>query len=252
MTFRGLVEGLRARADGEVTVGLTAVSLVSAAVERFPRYLRQVASLRKARETSWRAFWLGVIRYPVLAKRAIWVGSPAVVEGAERIEVQPGGSLRIGMGAFGMTSVHDTSVVRVRPGARFACEGVVSLQRGVRVVVDSGDLTIGHFTNVNGLTKILCAESVWIGRDCTLSWDVLVMDHDFHAITVDGVERPSTAPVIIGHHVWVGAGAKILKGVHVGDGSVIAAGAVVTRDVPPHSVAAGVPARVVGRADSWR
>ena len=221
-------------------------------MERFTRYRRQVAALRRTRETSWRAFLGGIVRYPVLAKRAIWVGSRTVVEGASRIEIQPEGSLRIGLGPFGMTSRHDTSVVRVRPGARFACEGIVSLQRGVRVVVDGGELTIGHFTNVNGLTKILVAESVWIGRDCTLSWDVLVMDHDFHTITVDHEERPSTAPVVIGHHVWVGAGAKILKGVRIGDGSVIAAGAVVTRDVPPNSVAAGVPARVVGRADSWR
>jgi acetyltransferase-like isoleucine patch superfamily enzyme len=220
-------------------------------MERFPRYRRQVASLHRARETSWRAFLLGIVRYPLLARRAIWVGSPTVVEGASRIEIQPGGSLRIGIGAFGMTSVRDTSVVRVRPGARFVCDGIVSLQRGIRVVVDGGLLHIGNATNVNGLTKILVAESVTIGAGCTFSWDVQIMDNDFHTITVDGLDRPTAAPIVIGDHVWVGAGAMILKGVTIGDGAVVAAGAVVTKDVPANAVVAGIPAKVVGSADSW-
>ena len=79
-----------------------------------------------------------------------------------------------------------------------------------------------------------------------------MLDDDFHAITVDGVERPSVAPVRIGDRVWVGTRAVVLKGVTIGDGAVVAAGAVVTSDVPAGTVVAGVPARVVGRADSWR
>jgi acetyltransferase-like isoleucine patch superfamily enzyme len=209
-------------------------------------------ALRGARETSARAFYGGVVRHRVLGKRAIWVGSDAVVDGAERITVSPGGALRVGLGPFGLTSEHDTSVIRVREGASLHCDGVVSLQRGVRIVVDSGRLTIGHGTNVNGLgTKILCAEAITIGAGCTFSWDVQVLDNDFHAITVDGALQPSVAPVIIGDRVWVGTRALILKGVTVGDGAVIAAGAVVTKDVPPGAVVAGVPAKVVGRADSW-
>ena len=70
------------------------------------------------------------------------------------------GALRVGLGPFGLTSEFDTSVIRVRPGAELHCDGVVSLQRGVRIVVDSGKLTIGHATNVNGLTKILVATEV--------------------------------------------------------------------------------------------
>ena len=56
-----------------------------------------------------------------------------------------------------------------------------------------------------------------------------------------------TAPVHIEDHVWVGAGALLLPGVRIGSGSVVAAGAVVTRDVPAHTVVAGVPARVIKR-----
>ena len=209
--------------------------------------------LRPARETSARAFYGGVVRYRLRAKRSIWIGSRTVLDGAERITVREGGALRIGLGSFGLSSRHDTSVVRVREGAGLHCEGVVSLQRGVRVVVDSGRLTIGHGTNVNGLgTKLLCAEEITIGEFCTFSWDVQVLDTDFHAVTRDGVELPRTAPVRIGDRVWVGTRAVVLNGVTIGDGAVVGAGSVVTRDVPAGAVVAGVPAVVVGRADSWR
>jgi tetrahydrodipicolinate N-acetyltransferase len=219
---------------------------------RHRTYRAAMWSLRGGRETSARAFYGGVLRHRVLHRRAIWIGSRTVLDGADRIRVRDGGALRIGLGSFGLSSEHDTSVVRVRGGASLHCEGVVSLQRGVRVVVDGGRLTLGHGTNVNGLgTKILCAQEITIGELCTLSWDVQLLDHDFHAITVDGVERPSAAPITLGDRVWVGTRAVILKGVTIGDGAVVAAGAVVTNDVPADSVVGGTPARVIGRADSW-
>ena len=124
----------------------------------------------------------------------------------------------------------------------------------MRVVVDGGTLTIGHGTNVNGTgTKFLCAQEITIGARCTFSWDVQVLDNDFHAITVDGVEQPSAAPVRIGDRVWVGTRAVVLKGVTIGDGAVVAAGR--RRDegrAAPARSWPGCRRSVVGRADSWR
>ncbi len=217
----------------------------------FRDYQRAMLGLRGSRETSARAFYAGVLRHRLLGRRNIWLGSRTVLDGAERVEVRPGGALRIGLGPFGLTSAYDVSVVRVRPGARFVVDGMVSLQRGVRIVVDSGELRIGHGTNINGLTKILVADSVRIGAECTFSWDVQILDNDFHAITLDGVERPAKGPVIIGDKVWIGTRAVILKGVEIGNGAVVAAGAVVNRDVPPGTIVAGMPARVVGKVDGW-
>lgn len=221
-------------------------------------YRRAMEQLRASGETSARAFYGGVLRHQVLPKlrgrppRRIYLGSRTVLEGAERITVADGGALRIGLGHFGLSSEHDTSVVRVREGASLHCDGIVSLQRGVRVVVDGGRLSIGWGTNVNGVgTKILCATGITIGRECTFSWDVQVLDNDFHSITVDGTEQPSAAPVVIGDRVWVGTRAVVLKGVTIGDGAVVAAGAVVTKDVPAGAVVGGMPAKVIGRADSW-
>lgn len=208
--------------------------------------------LLPAGETSRRAFYGAVVRHQVLARRPIWVGSPTVIDGAERISFGPGGVLLIGLASFGLTSTSDTTVIRVRPGASFHVGGRVALQRGLRIVVDSGTLTIGPGTNVNGLgTKILVAESVTIGAGCTFSWDVQILDNDFHALTVDGVKQPSVAPVVIGDRVWVGTRAVVLKGVTIGDGAVVAAGAVVTKDVPAGAIVAGIPAKVVGSAEGW-
>ena len=75
------------------------------------------------------------------------------------------------------------------------------------------------------------------------------MDRDFHA--VDG-ETEARAPVRIDAHAWIGCNAIILKGVHIGEGAVVAAGAVVTRDVPPHAVAAGNPARIIRQLSAER
>ena len=208
-----------------------------------------VGELRGARETSRRAWAAGLLRH---RRRDLLVGSRTVVDGAERIDVRAGGVLRVGLGSFGLSSRDDASVVRVRPGARLRCEGVVSLQRGVRLVVDGGTMTIGHGTNVNGLgTRLLCRQEVTVGEHCTLSWDVTVTDSDFHALVVDGEQQPADGPVRLGDRVWVGTRAVVLKGVTIGDDAVVAAGAVVTRDVPAGSVVAGVPARVVRTVDGW-
>lgn len=218
------------------------------AESEYDTYKAAMRSLRGAKETSARAFYTG-LRY---RKRHIWIGSKTVLDGAERIVVREGGALRIGLGSFGLSSEDDTSVVRVREGASFHCDGVVSLQRGVRVVVDGGRLRIGHGTNVNGVgTKLLCSRGITIGEFCTFSWDVQLLDNDFHSITVDGVERPAAAPIVIGDRVWVGTRAVVLKGVTIGDGAVVAAGAVVTQDVPAGAVVGGMPAKVIGHVDSW-
>jgi tetrahydrodipicolinate N-acetyltransferase len=224
---------------------------VAALRSEIVEYARAMRALRPARETSTRAFVAG-LRFPIRHHQPIWLGSKTVLDGRQRITFANGASLRVGLGPFGLTSSDDTSVIRVRPGAELHCAGVVSLQRGVRIVVDGGRLTFGHATNVNGLTKILCAEEVTIGADCTLSWDVQILDNDFHKLTIGGVERPMTAPIHIGDRVWIGTSAIVLKGVTIGDGAVVAAGAIVTENVAPGAIVAGIPAKQIGVADAWK
>jgi acetyltransferase-like isoleucine patch superfamily enzyme len=111
---------------------------------------------------------------------------------------------------------------------------------GVRLEVGPGGrLEIGNGTYLNRNTLVHASTLVQIGTDCQVSWDVIIMDTDMHPVA----GRESRQPVCIEDGVWIGCRAIILKGVRIGRGAIIAAGAVVTHDVPPYTVAAGVPAR---------
>jgi acetyltransferase-like isoleucine patch superfamily enzyme len=111
----------------------------------------------------------------------------------------------------------------------------------------AGTIELGENVFINARSEIRCEQHISIGNDCILSFDVVVMDTDFHYL--EGSER--VAPVVLKDHVWVGARVTILKGVTIGEGSVIAAGAVVTHDVPPRTLVAGVPARVKAEGVVW-
>lgn len=115
-------------------------------------------------------------------------------------------------------------------------------------IADNAQLTLGSgFVNNN--VKISCFDKIVIGNDVKISEDVIIRDSDNHTLIKDGHRK--TAPIYIGNHVWIGMRAIILKGVTIGDGAVIAAGAVVTKDVPPHSLVAGVPAKVINSEIEW-
>ena len=121
--------------------------------------------------------------------------------------------------------------------------GSCGLFTGVRLECWRGaTISIGDGTYLNRNAEVVAAGSVRIGRDCKIARDVIIMDTDQHALPgSDLVVRP----VEIGDRVWIGARAIVLKGVRIGHDAVVAAGAIVTRDVPPHSVVAGNPARVL-------
>jgi acetyltransferase-like isoleucine patch superfamily enzyme len=112
----------------------------------------------------------------------------------------------------------------------------------------NGRVTIGEFTFLNRRTEVICASAVDIGRRCAISWDVCITDTDLHSVS----GSHSTAPVLIGDNVWIGARTIVLKGVTIGDGAIVAAGSVVTSDVPPRALVGGNPARVIREEVIWR
>jgi len=112
-----------------------------------------------------------------------------------------------------------------------------------------GRLEIGAGTFVNAGVSLCAGELVRIGSRCQIGPRVMIVDNDFH-IAGDPLRRSRPRPVVLDDLVWVGAGAMVLKGVHVGRGATIAAGSVVTKDVPTGAVVAGVPARVIRTAET--
>lgn len=109
---------------------------------------------------------------------------------------------------------------------------------------EGAKIQIGKECFFNHNCSITSAEKITIGDHCMFANNLVIVDHD-HVIKDGAVSAElKTKPIIIEAHVWIGANVTILKGVHIGEGAVIAAGAVVTRDIPAHTVAKGTPARV--------
>jgi len=131
--------------------------------------------------------------------------------------------------------------------AKLIIHGYNQIGRGSLVWIMEGGKVIlrGGGTYTAGKNMIVAKERVEIGRDCYIAWGVTICDHDFHPIFKAGKPGIETAPIRIGDGVWIGMNATILKGVTIGDGAVVAAGAVVTRDVPAHAMVGGTPAKII-------
>ncbi len=140
----------------------------------------------------------------------------------------------------------------------FTTSGVCVLRPGCRIAIISktkqpAHLHIGEGTEIGDRTIINASQRIEIGARCSISWDCDISDTDFHQVILsDGQRPPITEPVIIEDDVWIGSHCLILKGVTIGHHSVIAAGSVVRRDVPPYSLVAGNPARHIGQVSNWQ
>lgn len=131
-----------------------------------------------------------------------------------------------------------------------------ALLRSVNVPVElatgpAGELRIGDGVRLNYGTSIAAEQAVSIGNRVRIGPYVMIVDTDFHDPYQRSV-RPKPAPVVIEDDVWIGAKASVLKGVCIGRGAIVGVGAVVTRDVEPFAIVAGVPARPVGHLDPAR
>ncbi|HEX8253459.1 MAG TPA: acyltransferase [Thermoanaerobaculia bacterium] len=117
-----------------------------------------------------------------------------------------------------------------------------------KLVSDDARLNVGDYTFIGNGTQFDVLETVTVGAHTLIAPNVFITDHAHNA--ADGLrldeQGSSSAPVVIGDDVWIGTRAVILRGVTIGNGAVVGAGAVVTKDVPPRAIVAGVPAREIG------
>jgi acetyltransferase-like isoleucine patch superfamily enzyme len=154
---------------------------------------------------------------------------------------------RLSLGKYWWGQAPTPARLVVMHGGKVAVGSNFALHRGADIRVGSGGvLTLGSGYAGDNL-HLDCAVAVTIGDDVAISRDVVIMDTDHHRIDSGAM----ASPVVIGNHVWIGARATILKGVTIGDGAVIAAGAVVVRDVPAGQLHGGVPARLIRKVE-WQ
>jgi acetyltransferase-like isoleucine patch superfamily enzyme len=152
-------------------------------------------------------------------------------------------------------------------GVAFVCPGVkFEIGRGAvlhlgrwswvgndsKIRVHEGEVRIGAKTVLGQECTVSAFQHVSIGRECIVADRVMLIDFDHGVVEV---ERPIRhqgiykRDVRVGHNVWMGYGSCVLRGCTVGDNSILGTYAVVTRDIPADTVAAGVPARVIRRRD---
>lgn len=126
-------------------------------------------------------------------------------------------------------------------------------------------VSIGDRTFI-GASSIFCATEIKIGNDVLISFGAAIADHDSHSIIFEHRKQDvvnwydgkkdwthvKSRPVMISDKVWIGMHAILLEGVTIGEGAVVGAGSVITKDVPAYVVVAGNPARVVRRIEAVR
>lgn len=195
-----------------------------------------------------------VFRVPVL-RRAV-------------IEAQSALVARLHTGCFGPgLRAYGFPIVTVAPGSVLRCgsdlhlvsdpifsEPGVSHPCVLRTLASGASLLVGDDVGMSGST-ICAAQSVTIGDQVLMGANVVVTDSDFHPLAPErrrwSREGVATAPVAIDDNVFLGMNSLVLKGVTIGRDAVVAAGSVVTRDVPAGAIVAGAPATVVGAVPGY-
>ena len=136
----------------------------------------------------------------------------------------------------GLESIHHTVKLYGRSGGIVSLGDRVFADRNCILVAVGGKLTIGDQVFFNTNCTIVSHEKIDIGSGCLFGANVCVYDHD-HKYGLDGVGNDyKTSQVTIGKNCWIGANVVILRGTHIGDNSVIGAGAVVNGNIPAHSL----------------
>lgn len=169
------------------------------------------------------------------------------------VEIQPGVEL---INACGISIGNQTKLdrdVRIRcygNNSKVSLGDHVYLDRGIDIKTHrSGEIEIGDRTHIGPYT-CLSGDSIKIGQDCLIASQVGIYANNHIFIeTASKINKQGNSykGITIEEDCWLGSGVKVLDGVTIGRGSIIGAGAVVTKDIPPYSIAVGVPAKVVSQ-----
>lgn len=178
------------------------------------------------------------ILYPTVLRMCggVRVGGSVIVKGWPHLEIDRGATVHIG-DRVTLNSSNDGYHINMHSPVKLYAEG-----QGTQII-------IGANTRIHGTCLHAC-ERIEIGEKCLIAANTQIFDSSGHDLSFENVEarlntKGQTKPVIVEDCVWIGANCLILPGVRIGRGTVIAAGSVVTKSIPPMSLAGGNPARVI-------
>lgn len=184
--------------------------------------------------------------YSIRYKGFIRVFGKTFIRKHKTAKINNKGKLLLGVNSLGGNG--RSTLLRIDKDSSMNINGNFSLFYGCDVILFEGaEFNVGN-SFINSDAKIRCHKSITIGDDCAISHDFTVMDSNAHYLNGDN----KTAPVVIEDHVWIGTRVTILSGVKVGTGAVIAAGSVVTKDVPAGSLVGGNPAKIIKENVEWK
>ena len=157
--------------------------------------------------------------------------------GSVHISRSPESQISIGNNVYLISSSERASACAIYSPVKFRTFSQTS-----KIIIEEG-------VSLNGTSILARSKTVRIGKGTMVAANVVIMDSDFHAVwpPENRPQNPAEndADVNIGENVWLGIKSIILKGVTIGDNSVIAAGSIVTKDIPANVLAGGSPARVI-------
>lgn len=165
----------------------------------------------------------------------------------ERVKSRPAlaAAARALLAAFRVASRPRLALVSLWYRARLKrCGRNVGFETGM-IVRNPGRVSIGDRCTFSSFVVLDAHDDITIGDDCLFALRVTVSTatHDHGRDPMNAVT--TTRPVVIGNNVWFGVGATVLPGITIGDGAVVGAHALVTKDVPPRAIVVGVPARIL-------
>lgn len=190
------------------------------------------------------------LRFPV------FLSSHVVLKQMKGKLILPGrsfpGIIKIGFGDVGIFDKrYSRSIWEVNGVISF--NGAASLGHGSKISVGkNGQLSIGADFNITAESSIVCFHKISFGDNCLLSWQIMMMDTDFHKIYEGDNIVNGDAPISVGNNVWIGARSTILKGTTIPDGCVVAANSLVTKSFSEtNTIIGGSPASVLKKDIKW-
>lgn len=192
------------------------------------------------------------IKFPVLISRNVYLKE---VKGKVFIKQDVTKIGRIIVGSYGV-GIFDEKRSRAiwQVSGTVVFEGKCSIGHGSKIsVAKEAILTLGNNFKITAESSIVCTKNIKIGHNCLMSWDILIMDTDFHLIkNLEGEILNQNSSIIVEDHVWIGCRSVILKGSYIPKNSIVGAGSILSKKmVYENSLYLGAPCRFVKDKVMW-